>query len=364
MRLTQAVLVIADISGYTDFIRKREIALVHAEQVIADLLTAVVEGSAHPLSLNKFEGDALLLHAEAGSEGDLTAVAQDVHQQAQRFFAAFHAQRQQLQLARSNCDCDACANISGLSLKVFVHLREIAIRQWRQYTELAGEPVILIHRLLKNPVPSREYLLLSESFREQCGLDVGSAVDVPVEGLETARVYWMPRPDQDLPPLAPGPRAISANSVPSLPAPSTTRRSTTAPGLAARVLLSLGVLMFGLVVPMLEINASHVYNPEWPGHARLHEVWQLATNSGLALCCLWLIWRRGQLRMAALLSGLVTGGFLLAHALSPGYGGSMVLSDGSEKMLLGINLGVLAFTLAIAASLLALFLENRRTAVS
>jgi len=36
MRLTEAVLVIADISGYTDFIRKREIALIHAEQVIAD----------------------------------------------------------------------------------------------------------------------------------------------------------------------------------------------------------------------------------------------------------------------------------------------------------------------------------------
>lgn len=132
MRLTQAVLLIADISGYTDFIRKREIALVHAEQVIADLLTAVVEGSAHPLVLNKFEGDALLLYAEV--EGDTQTASmdsRDAYQQALRFFPAFHAQRQRLQLARSNCECDACANISGLSLKVFVHLGEIAIRQWR-----------------------------------------------------------------------------------------------------------------------------------------------------------------------------------------------------------------------------------------
>ncbi len=42
MRLTQAVLVIAGISGYTDFIRKREIALVHAEQVIAASLLALL----------------------------------------------------------------------------------------------------------------------------------------------------------------------------------------------------------------------------------------------------------------------------------------------------------------------------------
>lgn len=358
MRLTQAVLVIADISGYTDFIRKREIALIHAEQVIADLLTAVVEGSAHPLTLNKFEGDALLLHAEAETERELTAVAQDVHQQAQRFFAAFHAQRQQLQRARSNCDCDACANISGLSLKVFVHLGEIAIRQWRQYTELAGEPVILIHRLLKNSVPSREYLLLSERFCQQCGLDVGNRLDVEVEGLETARVYWMPPPDLGLESRTAGFRIATGATSPA-PA-SDSRPSLSGPGLPARLLLSLGVLMFGLVVPVFEINASHVYNPEWPGHARLHEVWQLATHCGLALTCLWLIWRSGQLRMAALLSGLVTGGFLLAYALSASYGGSMTLSDGSEKRLLGINLGVLAFTVAIAASLLALFLENRR----
>lgn len=87
----------------------------------------------------------------------------------------------------------------------------------------------------------------------------------------------------------------------------------------------------------------------------------MATNCGLALCCLWLIWRQGQLQLAAALSGLVSAGFLLAYALRANYGGSMVLSDSSEKTLLCINLGVFAFGVSIAASLLALQLENRRS---
>ena len=42
-----------------------------------------------------------------------------------------------------------------------MHCGEIAIKQVRQFEELAGEEVILVHRLLKNHVPEREYVLLS-----------------------------------------------------------------------------------------------------------------------------------------------------------------------------------------------------------
>lgn len=49
----------------------------------------------------------------------------------------------------------------------------------------------------------------------------------------------------------------------------------------------------------------------------------------------------------------VTGGFLLAYALRDSYDGSMVLSDGSEKMILGINLGLFAYSLAIVLATMA-----------
>lgn len=111
----------------------------------------------------------------------------------------------------------------------------------------------------------------------------------------------------------------------------------------AKLIITIGALLYGLGVPLLEINQSHVFNPQWEAHARLHEVWQLATNSALALLALWLTWRRQQIRLASLLSMLVTGGFLFAYFARHFYGGSMVLSDGSEKLVLGINLGLFAF---------------------
>ena len=188
MRLTQAVLVIADISGYTEFIRMREISLLHAEQIIADLLTAIVEGAEHPLTLNKFEGDALFLYAEVAA--DPRAVAIDVYRQAQRFFAAFERQIDVVKSQRSHCNCDACSTIDRLCLKAILHVGEVAIRQWRQFTELAGEPVILVHRLLKNHVPARAYLMMTEEFRRASGLTWGSALDEDVEGLAAARIYW------------------------------------------------------------------------------------------------------------------------------------------------------------------------------
>jgi hypothetical protein len=49
-----------------------------------------------------------------------------------------------------------------------------------------------------------------------------------------------------------------------------------------------------------------------------------------------------------LLSLLVMGGFLLAFFLRHTYDGSMKYLDGSEKTILGINIGLLGFGVAIS----------------
>jgi len=165
MRLTRAVLLIADISGYSDFITHREVSLLHAEQIITELLEAMIDRSEHPLVLNKFEGDAALLYAESGA--DPVAVVSDVLAQLRAMFAGFAVCRDRIRESRSNCSCDACAKISNLELKAFVHCGEIAIKKIRQFEELAGEEVILIHRLLKNQVPERDYVMLTEAVAAQ-----------------------------------------------------------------------------------------------------------------------------------------------------------------------------------------------------
>lgn len=131
----------------------------------------------------------------------------------------------------------------------------------------------------------------------------------------------------------------------------------------SRLFSTLAILLFALAVPLLEVNATHVFNPDWPAHARLHEVWQLITNSALGVVALWWVWVRGDVRLPALLTLLVTGGFLAAYLLRSSYGGSMVHSDGSEKLLFGLSIGVVGFGTAVALSLAALVIDRRKPKV-
>ncbi len=174
MRLIHAYLVIIDISGYTNFITQRTVSLLHAEQIITTLMETVIDLAEHPLMVNKLEGDAALLYREYG-QGD-TAVAINVFEQVKAFFPAFYACLSQQRESRANCSCEACTNIDQLALKAFVHAGEIAVKQVRQFEELAGEDVILIHRMLKNHVPSRDYVLMTETAR--------SGAQLPIESLQ------------------------------------------------------------------------------------------------------------------------------------------------------------------------------------
>ncbi|MDZ4021184.1 hypothetical protein LOY46_14195 [Pseudomonas sichuanensis] len=127
----------------------------------------------------------------------------------------------------------------------------------------------------------------------------------------------------------------------------------------SKLLVTVGIVFYAVVVPILEINDTHVFNQAWAPHARLHETWQLFTNTALGAFSVWLVWGRNDLRLASLLTLFVTGGFLLAYWLRDGYGGSMVLSDGSEKMIMGVNLGLVAYTLAILLAGIAVAIDRR-----
>lgn len=169
MRLTNALLVLVDISGYTRFITQRTLALTHAEQIITELLEAVINRSRHPMQLNKLEGDAALLFGEvAATDGE---AARDAFGQIRAFFQVFDTRLVELQAMRSNCSCAACTNITALSLKAFVHSGEIAIKRVQRFEELAGEPVILLHRMMKNTVSERVYVLCTPQAAALAQLD-------------------------------------------------------------------------------------------------------------------------------------------------------------------------------------------------
>ena len=157
---TQGILLVSDISGYTHFVRRHARSASHARQITVRLLKAIVSASSPPLSVAELEGDAVFFYA-LGSEEELPELAQQVEDQIPRLFRAFTKELKVLTSA-SDCSCPACACIGALRLKQVVHAGEVAVEKIGRFEKLFGLAVIIVHRMLKNSVPAREYLMLSE----------------------------------------------------------------------------------------------------------------------------------------------------------------------------------------------------------
>lgn len=154
---TRAFLLIADIGGYTRFMKVHRINLAHAQYIVAELLEAVIDAATPALQLSKLEGDAALFYGTLAKDEDVAKLAKKVVV-IQR---GFMRRRTELEQARL-CSCDGCVQAGQLNLKFVAHEGEIAFQKIKRHRELAGVDVILVHRLLKNDVPVSEYMLMTE----------------------------------------------------------------------------------------------------------------------------------------------------------------------------------------------------------
>jgi class 3 adenylate cyclase len=192
MTIQPTFMLIADIAGYTRFMKFHRASLAHAQEIIAQLLEAVINATSRRLALAKLEGDAAFFYVPfpQGSEPDL----QFVGEQAAAIYRAFHARVSDLKI-NNLCKCDGCTQAGNLKIKLVGHFGEAAVQKVKNLTELAGFDVILVHRMLKNNVPIPEYMLMTEpvhertdaSIRERCAShsleldDVGSTATFYVD---------------------------------------------------------------------------------------------------------------------------------------------------------------------------------------
>ncbi len=156
MAIGKAALVIADIGGYTRFMKLHRVNLAHAQLTVAGLLEAVID-EAGPLELVKLEGDAAFFWLKNPSEKTWAELS-DVFAHMRK---AFVAKRDDMAVNRM-CDCDSCTQIDKLTLKFVAHEGEVAEQRVKRFVELAGVDVILVHRMLKNDVPLPEYVLFTD----------------------------------------------------------------------------------------------------------------------------------------------------------------------------------------------------------
>jgi hypothetical protein len=163
------MLVLADISGFTEFVTATE--LEHGPPIIAELLGEVMRRLSPPLEIQEVEGDAVFALGPDWALGP-PAILLDALQDA---IAAFRNRQRELQ-ADDSCSCNACRSVGSLDLKIVAHHGRFLRQMVGDRSQVAGGSVILAHRLLKNGLAGRRaYILLTEAALRWAGVDPAEA---------------------------------------------------------------------------------------------------------------------------------------------------------------------------------------------
>ena len=159
---------IADITGYTQYLSESE--LEHAHEVLQTLMELLIQHTRPPLVISRLAGDAVISYGLR----DQFLQPQTFFEMIEDTYVAFrHAI--DLMVLNNTCQCNACANIGNLDLKFFVHYGAFTRQRLDQHDELLGADVIVIHRLLKNHVTEktgcRAYALYTHAAIRQLGVE-------------------------------------------------------------------------------------------------------------------------------------------------------------------------------------------------
>jgi len=158
---------IADISGYTGYLA--DVELDHAQDILADLIGAVVTALRPNFRLAKLEGDAAFTYMTRETiDGSMLLDT------IERCYFGFRRRRRDVRQATS-CECNACVRIPDLDLKFVVHHGAAILQRVAGRQELLGSDVIVAHRLLKNEVVEQlgihAYALISQQCIDASDID-------------------------------------------------------------------------------------------------------------------------------------------------------------------------------------------------
>jgi hypothetical protein len=167
-KIHEGYLLIVDITGYTRYLSESE--LEHAQETLTALLELLVENTRPPLVISRLAGDAVISY---GLQEDFFQ-GQTFIEMIEDTYVTFRKALERLVL-NNTCGCNACANISSLDLKFFIHYGTFGLQRISDYDELVGNDIHLLHRLLKNSVTEetgfQAYALYTEAAIQQLGTE-------------------------------------------------------------------------------------------------------------------------------------------------------------------------------------------------
>ena len=115
-----------------------------------------------------------------------------------------------------------------------------------------------------------------------------------------------------------------------------------------KYITTLCLIVGGIVPIIVDIGSSHLLNPDWDAHARVHEVWRLSTNFLIFGLGIYLLWVKKNEVLPAFLSLCIHLGFVFSAATMSLYGGAAIGEGITEPFIIGIPVNVFLFSAMFA----------------
>lgn len=163
--MNNTIILFPDISGFTEFVSSTEIE--HGQQIIASLLEEIIKSNYLGFIVSEIEGDSVLFYKvyKRIDVNDLLKLCLNIH-------GEFHKRRIEINNS-TRCNCGACSSIKNLTIKFVIHFGDVSLIKIYKFSKLYGLDVIIAHRLLKNNINSKEYILITN----KTGLEIESITD-------------------------------------------------------------------------------------------------------------------------------------------------------------------------------------------
>ena len=159
MKSKPTLIFIPDISGFTEFMSSADPE--HSNQLIPALLNKIIYSNKINLKVSEIEGDAVFFFKNDG-----LPPFEDLIEQCEQFYLEFYKKLKQMKSLPETKSEGKLQDILGL--KIIIHFGdEVRTVQIGNSIKLMGEDVITAHKLLKNSISEKEYLLISNDLLNQ-----------------------------------------------------------------------------------------------------------------------------------------------------------------------------------------------------
>lgn len=147
------IIFIPDISGFTKFVQETEIS--HSQHIVGELLEIIIDNKHPQMQVAEVEGDAVMFYSHKPIS------PQEIVDTTQTIYKKFHEHLLLYDVARI-CECGACSSAAALGIKFIGVYGDFNMISVKNQEKPYGAKVILAHKLLKNDLVEKEYLLIHE----------------------------------------------------------------------------------------------------------------------------------------------------------------------------------------------------------